>query len=93
MSVYVDPCLPSARNSNWRYRKSCHMTADRFDELHAMARRLGLKRAWFQPGSTLPHYDLTESKRSLAVRYGAVEITAAEMGKRVQRARAGSAAR
>jgi hypothetical protein len=33
--------------------------------------RLGLKRAWFQDRSKYPHYDLTKSKRELAIKYGA----------------------
>lgn len=62
----------------WRLGPSCHLYADAGDsleELHSFAARLGLKRAWFQrkPGGGLPHYDLTASKRSLAVKLGAVE--------------------
>jgi len=74
MSVYVDilrPCLPSGP---WRWRKSCHLLADHLDELHAFARRLGLKRSWFQARLVLPHYDLTAPKRDTAVRLGATEI-------------------
>jgi hypothetical protein len=50
------------------------MMADTEEELHEMAARLGLKRAWFQepPKASVPHYDLTPSRRALAIRYGAV---------------------
>ena len=51
----------------------CHMLADSLDELHAMADRIGMKRKWFQ-NKGVPHYDLSKSKRELAVRYGAVEL-------------------
>ncbi|MBK1666540.1 hypothetical protein CKO28_00600 [Rhodovibrio sodomensis] len=70
MAVYVD---------RWRqpYRGMlmCHMLADSIDELHAMADRLGLKRAWFQnkPGQ-VPHYDVCWSNRQKAVKLGAVEV-------------------
>lgn len=40
---------------------------------HAFSRRLGMKRAWFQPVSS-PHYDLTESRRIVAVHLGAIEL-------------------
>lgn len=58
---------------------SCHLTAEDLshravDELHALAERIGLRRQWFQPTSW-PHYDLTPSRRVLAVRAGAVEET------------------
>lgn len=36
-----------------------------------MAKRLGLKRVWFQSNSRTPHYDLVPSKRALAIKYGA----------------------
>lgn len=68
MAVYVD----KARN-RYQGMVMCHMVADSLCELHAMADRLSLKRAWFQPRST-PHYDICLSKRRLALEYGAVEI-------------------
>ena len=60
MSVYVDNLFLCATTRYWRHGKACHMVADSLSELHAMAKRLSLKRSWFQPGtSSLPHYDLT----------------------------------
>jgi glycine/D-amino acid oxidase-like deaminating enzyme len=53
------------------------MYADTLDELHDLARRVGLKRAWFQDG-TLQHYDLTPGRRAAAVAAGAVEHTRRE---------------
>ena len=68
MTVYVD-------NGKHPYRgmKMCHMLADTLDELHGMAARVGLRRAWFQTRNT-PHYDICQAKRAEAVRLGAVEI-------------------
>jgi hypothetical protein len=52
-----------------------HLVADHLDELHAFARRLGLRREWFQDGPR-PHYDLT-TRRALerAVRAGAKRVS------------------
>lgn len=55
---------------------SCHLSADTLDELHAFAALLGLRREWFQKHPRMDHYDLTPSKRALAVALGAVEVSA-----------------
>lgn len=69
MSVYVDNAKIPYRGMIMR-----HMLRDgELDELHAMAERLGLKREWFQNHGT-PHYDLCQTKRKLAIDYGAIEI-------------------
>ena len=72
MSVYVDYEFATRPTGKWPFKKACHMTADTLPELHAMADRLGLKRAWFQNHPRYPHYDLTSTKRRLAVGLGAV---------------------
>lgn len=62
----------------------CHLLADSPDELHAFASRLGLKRKWFQDGRW-PHYDLTASKRDLAVGLGAEQVRAVDWMRRRRR--------
>lgn len=69
MSVYVDVL----RDWGWRLGPSCHLIADSNEELHAFAARIGLRRSWFQTTRD-PHYDLTVSKRALAVELGAIEL-------------------
>jgi hypothetical protein len=69
--VYVDE-LPASGWGKWN--GGAHMLANDLDALHEMADRIGLKRAWFQGDKTFAHYDLTASKRKLAVAAGAVEI-------------------
>ncbi len=76
MSVYVDPLAVFGGEDAplcFRRKPSCHMYADTLDELHAMAARIGLRRAWFQDDPGLQHYDLTANKRSAAVERGAIE--------------------
>jgi len=54
----------------------CHMATDTgFDELHAFAARLGLRRRWFHRD----HYDLPAHGRTAAVGLGAQEVTTAEL--------------
>lgn len=72
MTVYVDDMrAPFGR------MVMCHMLADTDEELHAMAARIGVARRWWQsPAKTSgSHYDIALSKRELAVKAGAVEIT------------------
>ena len=69
MTVYVD----EPRNKFGRM-VMCHMIADTLDELHIMAAKIGMHREWFQNNADHPHYDVSKSKRVLAVRYGAVEV-------------------
>lgn len=70
--VYVDALL----DHGWRLGPSCHLIGETEDELHRFAVRCGLHRRWFQapPGASFPHYDLTESRRKIAVALGAVEL-------------------
>jgi hypothetical protein len=54
-----------------RTYKMSHMIASTEQELHAMADKIGVARRWYQGD----HYDITKTKRDLAVRAGAVEIS------------------
>ena len=83
MSVYVDevsPCVPSER---WPYVHYCHLFADTEDELHKFARKLGLRREWFQPHDWLPHYDLTLGMQEKATAAGAM-LTREEVRRRYE---------
>ena len=73
--VYVDQ-FPAG----WgRWSGGGHMLANDLDALHAMARKIGLKREWFQGDKTFAHYDVMASKRRFAVAAGAVEIGFGEL--------------
>lgn len=69
-------CVDPLCNYGWRLGASCHMFIfpGDLEELHVFARHLGLRRAWFQDHPSLPHYDLTASRRRLAVTRGAVQV-------------------
>lgn len=48
-----------------------HMFGDDVEELHQFARGIGLKRSYFQDKPGFPHYDITPTKRNLAILRGA----------------------
>lgn len=62
MTVYVDDM-----RAMYGRMVMCHMLADTDAELHAMAKKIGVKRKWYQ----VDHYDICLSKRKLAVKHGA----------------------
>ncbi len=71
MTVYVDDMrAPFGR------MVMCHMLADTDDELHAMARSIGVARRWWQAPPHESHYDVCLAMRARAVALGAVEISA-----------------
>ena len=74
--VYVDESVFPFRNQMY-----CHMYSPDVEELHQMARAIGLKRAWFQNkrGRNFPHYDLSPTKRAAAIAAGATAVTCREL--------------
>lgn len=78
--VYVDELQtypskdPIAHRVGARHgHKWCHMWTDdpTLEELHQMARRIGLRVEWFQPKRGFPHYDLVPPRRAEALMCGA----------------------
>ena len=78
MSVYVDEMMPCVTNASWPWSRACHMYADGIDELVRFAVGIGLKTEWLQR-NTMPHFDLTGSKRIAALSAGAVEHSRKQM--------------
>jgi hypothetical protein len=81
--IYVDQLEPwgeiigykneqAARVGARHNHQWCHMFADEADcqELHDFAKKLGLKREWFQGD----HYDLVPTKRIKAILLGAKSV-------------------
>ncbi len=81
MSVYVDnvriPATVGRYTAHWS-----HLFTDSPDltELHELAARIGLRRAWFQDKASGAHYDVTERKRVAAIVAGAHPIDWWEAG-------------
>ena len=69
MTVYVD-----TMKARFGRMIMCHMAADTVGELHEMADLIGMKRKWFQDKPRFPHYDISLSKKALAISHGAVEL-------------------
>lgn len=85
MTVYVDDGFCGGGPNAWgQWTGGGHMQADTEEELHKFAKKLGLKRSWFQPGSRpeAAHYDLVKSKRDRAISLGAVSETWREASRR-----------
>lgn len=58
----------------------CHMLADSTEELVGMANKIGVRRKWVQhEGTYKEHFDICLSKRALALRNGAVEVSQSEL--------------
>ena len=82
-AVYVDDA-----RILWHGMRMSHLWADDVEALHAFAKSIGLRRVWFQDKS-LPHYDVSDSKRDQAILAGAIPLDseAATTHRRVLRAR------
>lgn len=78
MTVYVDSIQKWPTRIRCFHEGSYHMITDNVEELHVFAKRIGLRREWFQPLSW-PHYDLAPTVRIKAVAFGAVEKTCREL--------------
>lgn len=74
MPVYVDDMRAS-----FGRMVMCHMAADSTEELLAMADKIGVQRKWIQKaGTRYEHFDISLSKRTEAVKQGAIELTMRE---------------
>jgi len=61
-----------------------HLTASSIEELHEFAKKIGLKREWFQGegrNKFRPHYDVKRGMVSKAVSAGAIKVTRRELSK------------
>ena len=68
--VYIDDYRAPFRGVSM-----CHMIADTDEELDEMAAKIGLLPGWKHQG----HYDVCLSKKKLAIKLGAKEVTVREI--------------
>jgi hypothetical protein len=81
--VYVDNFYITG-GGNYGRMKMSHMIADTSEELLQMVDRIGVSRKWIQyPGQPNEHFDICISKRTLAIRAGAVEVSFRELAKMI----------
>jgi hypothetical protein len=84
VTVYVDDL--KIRTARYPRARWAHMMTDGdIEELHQMASRIGMKREWFQDHPIHPHYDVTQGRRIIAIKNGAVPISAQEIVRRCSR--------
>jgi len=77
--IYVDPMKNRGWGFHGRLVQSCHLFTDGgLEELHLFALEIGMKKSWFQTHNKIFHYDLSPSRRKLAVENGAKEVTQRE---------------
>jgi hypothetical protein len=75
MAVYVG-------DIEWKFRNMImfHMMADTEQELMEMVDKIGVQRKWFQHHKgSYPHFDICKSKKVLALKNGAIELSDREM--------------
>jgi len=75
MAVYIDDMYRYAIGEFKGMRMS-HLIADSDAELHDVARRIGMKREWFQGD----HYDVPLTRRNLALDAGAIAVSYRQAG-------------
>lgn len=78
MSVYVG-------DLQWKFRNMVmfHMMADTKEELLQMADKIGVQRKWIQrEGEKLEHFDICKSKKVLALKNGAIEMSDRDLVKK-----------
>lgn len=83
MAVYVDDMYRYPMGGLGRMKMS-HLLADSDSELLAFARSIGLNPQWHQsPGTAKSHFDVSMSRRRLAIDSGAQPITLRQAGEKV----------
>jgi hypothetical protein len=85
MSIYVDEPRPTSKLTWGKHGVSHMMTDGDLSELHEMADTVGLKREWFQDHPAHPHYDLSNKKRKLAIKHGAISVSSYDLIRRCGR--------
>lgn len=79
MSVYVDDMYKISLGNFGRMKMS-HLVADSTEELLEMVNKIGVNPKWIQhPGTADEHFDISISKRELAIKNGAIPVPMREL--------------
>lgn len=79
--IYVDDMYTIPLGQFSRMKMS-HMVADTTAELLEMADKIGVARRWIQnPGTSLEHFDVSMTKRAMAIKLGAKAIGMRELAR------------
>ena len=81
MTVYVDDMYKYPLGE-FRNMKMSHLIADTEEELLTFVKKIGVNPKWIQHrelGKGNVHFDISLSKRRLAIQYGAKQITLKEL--------------
>lgn len=73
LNVYCDPPFEGLMirgNTTWSHMGTSDHSPEGLEQLHRVARAIGLKREWFQDKKWHPHYDLFPGRRVAAIRLG-----------------------
>ena len=73
--IYIDQYPEWIVPSGHMFHKGGHLFGTDIEELHTFAKKIGLKREWYQ-NQVFPHYDLTSGKRKIAIHHGATPVEA-----------------
>jgi len=85
--IVIDACRRCG--APWPGGVACHLVSDECErELLDFAARLRIPLAWYQAGSTVPHFDLSPGWRRKAIAAGAVEVGLHGMAEAMKRWRA-----
>lgn len=90
MACYVDTMRAGFQPTHVKNRRyvMSHLFADSREELFAMVDKIGVERKWFQRPASVggigmdaswEHFDITQSKKKLALLNGASEVSMREM--------------
>jgi hypothetical protein len=79
--VRIDELQLHLESRRYPNRPSAHLTADTIAELHAFAKRIGLRRRRFVAHPLYPYYELSKERHAYALKRGAVLVSSHEQAR------------
>lgn len=76
LDLLINRCVYYITEPMMTYTDGVHLVADYVEELHRFAKKIGLKRVWFQDHEKHPHYDILSQKiLRKALSHGAIHVS------------------